>query len=128
MGKDFLSDLNEAQQEAVVEFEGALEEVDPTYEETARTLGARPMMVFKKVMFPSIKFSILAGAIMAFTRSLGETGATLAVVKDANTVPVYIVGLVKSGSYYPAALACIALIAISFMTMMIMRYITRRAE
>lgn len=107
---------------------GALEELDPTYEETARTLGARPYFVFKKVMFPSIKFSILAGAIMAFTRSLGETGATLAVVKEANTVPVYIVGLVKAGNYYPAALACIALIAISFMTMMIMRYITRRAE
>ncbi len=107
---------------------GALEELDPTYEETARTLGAKPMFVFKKIMYPSIKFSILAGAIMAFTRSLGETGATLAVVKDANTVPVYIVGLVKVGSYYPAALACIVLIAITFITMMVMRYITRKAE
>jgi thiamine transport system permease protein len=107
---------------------GALEEMDPTYEETARTLGARPLFVFKKVMYPSLKFSILAGAIMAFTRSLGETGATLAVVRNANTVPVYIVGLVRSGEYYPAALACIALIAISFLTMMLMRYITRRAQ
>jgi thiamine transport system permease protein len=107
---------------------GSLEELDPTYEETARTLGARPMFVFKKVMFPSIKFSILAGAIMAFTRSLGETGATLAVVQNANTVPVYIVNLIKSQSYYPAALACIVLIAISFITMMLMRYMTRRAK
>ncbi len=107
---------------------GALEELDPTYEETARTLGARPMFVFKKVMFPSIKFSILAGAIMAFTRSLGETGATLAVVQNANTVPVYIVGLVKDQSYYPAAIACMVLIAISFITMMSMRYITNKAK
>jgi len=107
---------------------GALEELDPTYEETARTLGARPMFVFKKIMFPSIKFSILAGAIMAFTRSLGETGATLSVVKNANTVPVYIVNLVTSGDYYPAALACVVLIVISFITMMSMKYITRRAE
>jgi thiamine transport system permease protein len=107
---------------------GSLEELDPTYEETARTLGAKPMFVFKKVMYPSIKFSILAGAIMAFTRSLGETGATLAVVKNANTVPVYIVNLVKLGNYYPAALACIVLIAITFITMMVMRYITRKAE
>ncbi|MDO9538306.1 MAG: ABC transporter permease subunit [Thermoplasmata archaeon] len=107
---------------------GALEELDPTYEETARTLGARPMFVFKKVMYPSIKFSILAGAIMAFTRSLGETGATLSVVQNANTVPVYIVGLVKSASYYPAALACVVLIVITFITMMIMRYITKKAE
>jgi thiamine transport system permease protein len=107
---------------------GSLEELDPTYEETARTLGARPMFVFRKVMFPSIKFSILAGAIMAFTRSLGETGATLAVVSEANTVPVYIVRLVGEGSYYPAALACMVLIAISFITMTLMRFITRRAE
>jgi thiamine transport system permease protein len=107
---------------------GSLEELDPTYEETARTLGAKPMFVFKKIMYPSIKFSILAGAIMAFTRSLGETGATLAVVKDANTVPVYIVKLVQNLEYYPAALACIVLIAITFITMMIMRYITKKAE
>ncbi len=107
---------------------GSLEELDPTYEETARTLGAKPMFVFKKVMYPSIKFSILAGAIMAFTRSLGETGATLAVVKNANTVPVYIVDLVKAGTYYPAALACIMLIIITFIAMMAMRYITRKAE
>jgi len=107
---------------------GSLEELDPTYEETARTLGAKPMFVFKKVMYPSIKFSILAGAIMAFTRSLGETGATLAVVMNANTVPVYIVDLVKTGTYYPAALACIMLIIITFIAMMAMRYITRNAE
>ncbi|MFO7619090.1 MAG: ABC transporter permease subunit [Thermoplasmata archaeon] len=107
---------------------GSLEELGPTYEETARTLGAKPMFVFKKVMYPSIKFSILAGAIMAFTRSLGETGATLAVVNDANTVPVYIVKLVQNLDYYPAALACIVLIAITFITMMIMRFITRKAE
>ncbi|MDD4307892.1 MAG: ABC transporter permease subunit [Thermoplasmata archaeon] len=105
---------------------GALEELDPTYEETARTLGAKPMFVFRKVMYPSIKFSILAGAIMAFTRSLGETGATLSVVKSANTVPVYIVDLVKDGSYYPAALACLVLIIITFITMMIMGYIAKK--
>ncbi len=76
----------------------------------------------------SDNMSILAGAIMAFTRSLGETGATLAVVDNANTIPVYIVGLVKSGSYYPAALACLVLIVVSFVTMMIMRYITKKAK
>ena len=105
---------------------GALEELDPTYEETARTLGAKPMFVFRKVMYPSIKFSILAGAIMAFTRSLGETGATLSVVKNANTVPVYIVNLVKLESYYPAALACLVLIIITFITMLFMGYLAKK--
>ena len=72
--------------------------------------------------------TLLAGAIMAFTRSLGETGASLAVVKNANTVPVYIVNLVRTGSYYSAALASIVLIIISFIAMIAMRHITRRAE
>ncbi|MEW5936735.1 MAG: ABC transporter permease subunit [Candidatus Thermoplasmatota archaeon] len=105
---------------------GALEELDPAYEETARTLGAKPLFVFKKVIFPSIKFSILAGAIMAFTRSLGETGATLAVAKGANTAPVLIVDMVRAGDHYSAAVACIILIAIAFVTMLAMRIVTRR--
>jgi thiamine transport system permease protein len=107
---------------------GAMEELDPSLEETARTLGARPIQVFRRVTFPIIKASILAGAIMAFTRSIGETGATLAVSPDAITAPVFIVGLVQNEIYYQAALATIILIVISFTAMMIMRIVTRRAK
>ena len=103
---------------------GAVEEIDVSYEETARTLGARPLQAFRKVLYPLIKSSILAGSIMAFTRSLGETGATLAVVSNAKTVPVYIVNLVKEGSFYQAAMACIVLIMISYLAMLLLRYAT----
>lgn len=108
---------------------GAVEEIDVSYEETARTLGAKPFQAFRRVLYPLIKSSILAGSIMAFTRSLGETGATLAVVSDAKTVPVYIVNLVNEGSYYQAAMACIILIFVSYLAMLLLRYITgkRRA-
>jgi thiamine transport system permease protein len=108
---------------------GAVEEIDVSYEETARTLGAKPFQAFRRVLYPLIKSSILAGSIMAFTRSLGETGATLAVVSDAKTVPVYIVNLVSEGSYYQAAMACIILIFVSYLAMLLLRYITgkRRA-
>ncbi len=107
---------------------GAVEEVDSAFEETARTLGARPIQTFRRVLFPMIKTAVLAGSIMAFTRSLGETGATIAVNPNANTVPIYIVNLIKAGSdhYYEAALACVALIIISYMAMLAIRYITRR--
>lgn len=103
---------------------GAVEEVDPTYEETARTLGAKPVQAFRRVLYPIIKGSILAGAIMAFTRSLGETGATQAVVAHASTAPVYIVDLIRSGGYYTAGLACIVLIIVSYVAMLTLRYIT----
>lgn len=103
---------------------GAVEEVDPTYEETARTLGARPVQSFRRVLYPMIKSSILAGAIMAFTRSLGETGATQAVVANAVTAPVYIVELIKSDAFYTAGLACIVLIIVSYVAMLALRYVT----
>lgn len=105
---------------------GALEGLDPTYEETARTLGAKPLQVFKRVMFPMVKASVLAGAIMTFTRSLGETGATLAVSPKAITAPVYIVELIRSGSFYQAGLASIILIIVSFLIVLVMRRMTTR--
>jgi len=105
---------------------GAVEEIDPSYEETARTLGAKPMQAFRRVLYPMIKSSILAGAIMAFTRSLGETGATLAVVSNANTAPVYIVNLISDKQFYMAGLACIVLIIVSYVFMLLLRFITKR--
>jgi len=104
---------------------GAVEGIDPAYEETARTLGAKPLQSFRRVLLPMIKGPILAGAIMAFTRSLGETGATLAVVANANTAPVFIVNLVNDQSYYLAAMACIILIIISYVFMLLLRRFTR---
>lgn len=114
---------------------GAVEEVDPAMEETAQTLGAKPLQAFTKILFPIIKPSVIAGAILAFTRSLGETGATVAISGAVNTVPVYIVNLVKSGqkladpSYYAQAAMCsIVLIAICFVLMFAVRIIMHRGE
>ncbi len=107
---------------------GAVEEIDPSLEETARTLGAKPIQSFRRVLYPVIKSSILAGAIMAFTRSLGETGATLAIQSNASTAPVYIVNLVKSASFYQAGLACIILIFVSYLAMLALRYFTRKRK
>ncbi|MFH0815588.1 MAG: ABC transporter permease subunit [Methanobacteriota archaeon] len=105
---------------------GAIEGVDPALEETARTLGEKPFGVYKRILYPLTKASILAGAIMAFTRSLGETGATQAVVSSAQTAPVYIVKLVKADNLYAAALACIVLIGVSFVAIISMRFITKK--
>jgi len=106
---------------------GAVEEIDPAFEETARTLGAKPVQAFRRVLYPMIKSSILAGSIMAFTRSLGETGATLAVA-NVNTAPVYIVNLINKPpfDYYTAAVACIVLIFVSYIFMLALRFVTRK--
>jgi len=111
---------------------GAVEEVDPSYEEVAMTLGAKPFQAFSKVLMPIVKSSIIAGAILAFTRSLGETGATQAIGNaigtQVNTVPIYITNLIKAHNYPEAALCSIILILICFVLIFMVRVILSRGE
>jgi len=57
----------------------AFEGVDPSLENAARTLGASEAGVFLRVSLPLAWRGILAGAMMAFARAMGEFGATLMV-------------------------------------------------
>ena len=57
----------------------AFEGVDPNLENAARTLGASEAGVFLRVSLPLAWRGILAGAMMAFARAMGEFGATLMV-------------------------------------------------
>jgi thiamine transport system permease protein len=100
-----------------------VEGLDLPMEEAARTLGAPPLTVFRTVILPFMKQSILAAAIMAFTRSLGETGATIVVMGLTRTVPVLIVQWVDSLALPAAAFACVVLIAISLTLLLILRYV-----
>lgn len=107
---------------------GAIEEVDPSYEEIARTLGAKPFQAFRKVLLPMVKSSLLAGAVLAFTRSLGETGATQAISNTVNTVPIYIVNFINGDipNYFAAAVSSVMLIAICFVFMFGLRIVIDR--
>jgi molybdate transport system permease protein len=57
----------------------AFEEVDPRLVGIARTLGCRPLAAFVRVTLPLAWRGILAGAVLAFARALGEFGATVMV-------------------------------------------------
>jgi molybdate transport system permease protein len=46
-------------------------------EETAAMLGANRLRVLFTITFPLISRSIIAGALLAFARALGEFGATV---------------------------------------------------
>ena len=73
---------------------GAFEQVDPTFLQASRTLGASEWRVFFKVLLPLSKPGVLAGVIFAFLRSLGEFGATLMVAGNipgkTTTIPLAI--------------------------------------
>jgi molybdate transport system permease protein len=61
----------------VLTVEGALKSLDTRYEDAARTLGAGRWAVFTRVTLPMIRPSVVAGAVLAWARALGEFGATI---------------------------------------------------
>ncbi|MGQ9781453.1 MAG: ABC transporter permease [Nitrososphaeria archaeon] len=99
----------------------AMNALDQSFEEAAKTLGSTPFSTFFNVVYPQIKSSIFAGAIFAFTRSLDETGATLAVAPEAITAPVIIVDFVKKGMIADAGVASLVLILFSYAILLVVK-------
>ncbi len=105
-----------------------VQKINPGYEEAARTLGAPSFTVFRTCTWPLLKRGVLAGSIITFTRSLGETGATLVVMGLARTVPVLIVDWVEAQSLAAAAFASVIIILFAFMLIFVLRKITLTEE
>jgi molybdate transport system permease protein len=60
----------------------AFEEIDPRLVGIARTLGCTPARAFLRVTLPLAWRGILAGTLLAFSRALGEFGATIMLAGD----------------------------------------------
>ena len=60
----------------------AFEAVNPKLEQAAGTLGASPAWVFLTVTLPLILPGIIAGAVLAFAKAMGEFGATITFVAN----------------------------------------------
>jgi molybdate transport system permease protein len=60
------------------------EQVDRRYERIAATLGANPIRVFLTISLPLARRGVMAGAVLGFSRALGEFGATVMI---AGTLP-----------------------------------------
>ena len=79
----------------------AMDEVNSQLEGVARTLGAGPLKVFFTVTLPLSYRGIIGGAILAFSRSLGEFGATMMVAGNipgkTQTLPLAIFNYVQTG-------------------------------
>ncbi len=61
----------------VIAVEGALRASDRRIEVAAATLGATRLTVMRRITLPLVAPGIASGALLCFTRSLGEFGATI---------------------------------------------------
>jgi ABC-type spermidine/putrescine transport system permease subunit II len=109
----------------------AIESIPEEMEETARTLGSRPLHVFRKIIVPLTKYSFLSGAILVFTRSVDETGAATAVSQTLKTAPVLLVTWVKHQipvTDSEIALGIAFLVLTSFASLLLLRLIVYRGK
>jgi molybdate transport system permease protein len=60
----------------------SIEAVDRRIEAAAGTLGANPLWVFATITLPLILPGLIAGAILAFAKAMGEFGATITFVSN----------------------------------------------
>lgn len=111
----------------------SLQLIDSRLESAARTLGASPWKVFRTITLPLALPGILVGAILSFSRSLGEFGATITFVGniegETRTLPLAIYTYVhQPGGEEPAMRLIWISIVLSLLALLAGNLITRRVQ
>jgi len=92
-------------------------ELDREMEEAAESLGARPLAVFRRIVFPNLLPAILSGVALAFARAIGEFGSLVLISGNlpykTEVSSVYIFGRIQSQDPGAAAAMSVVLLLIS---------------
>jgi molybdate transport system permease protein len=93
----------------------SVEAVDRGLEEAARTLGLGPWAAFFRVTLPLARPGIVAGALLAFARAIGEFGATVMVAPNVAGTRTLALEIFRQASVPggEAAVARLALISVA---------------
>jgi len=108
----------------VLTVESALHSTDRTVEDAARTLGASPWTVIRRVTLPAVRPAILSGLVLTWARALGEFGATVTFAGNfpgtTRTLPVATY-LALESDVDQALLMSVLLMIVSFVVLVSMR-------
>jgi len=108
----------------VLTVEAAFRQQDLRYEEAARTLGGSQWYVFWRVTLPAIRPGLVAGAVLAWARALGEFGATITFAGNfpgrTQTMPLAIY-LANESNPDEAVMLSIVLVVVSFAVLVALR-------
>ncbi len=107
--------------------------VDGRLEEAAQTLGYHPMRVFFKITLPLAWPGILGGILLAFSRSLGEFGATITfagnIEGSTQTLPLAIYSSLQVPGEEPAAMRLvICSLILCFASLLVSEWLMRRSK
>ena len=105
--------------------------IDRDVEEAAMVDGAGRARIFSKITIPLAFPSLVAGAVTAWARALGEFGGTIIFAGSfpgvTQTMPLAIYGALESDFDAAVALSVLVL-GFSFVVILVARFFTRRIE
>lgn len=103
-----------------------LQDLDQQYEEAAATLGANPLQIFAKIIFPAIFPAILTGFALAFARALGEYGSVVFISGNmpmkTEIVPLLIITKLEQFNYAGAAAIAVVMLVFSFVLLFFINF------
>ncbi|MEV6771611.1 sulfate ABC transporter permease subunit CysT [Nocardia sp. NPDC051030] len=107
-------------------------EVDREVEQAAASLGADNLTTFRRIVLPTLAPSIIGGGGLAFARALGEYGSVVLIggniPKQTQMASQYIQQQIEVDRPVNAAAVSVALLVISFVTLLALRVFAQRAQ
>lgn len=110
----------------------AFADVNPRMEFVAKTLGAMPFDVFRTIIVPQCRNSIISTFVLTWARGMGEFGATLMLVgvtrMKTETLPGSIYLSISAGNNDIAMATAMIMLLLSAATLVISNVLNRPAE
>jgi len=107
-------------------------EADREVEEAAASLGAGNLTIFRRVLLPTLLPAILSGGGLAFARAIGEYGSVVLIggniPRKTQVASQYIQQQIEIDQPVNAAAVSVALLAISFATLLVLRILAGRSQ
>lgn len=100
-------------------------ELDREVEEAAASLGANNRTTFRRIVLPTLAPAIISGTGLAFARAVGEYGSVVLIggniPRETQVVSQYIQQQIEIDRPANAAAVSVALLAVSFLTLFVLR-------
>jgi sulfate/thiosulfate transport system permease protein len=103
--------------------------LDREAEEAAASLGASPFTIFRRVVLPSLRGAITAGAGLGFARALGEFGSVVLISGNlpfkTEVASVFVFGQLENDNVRGAAAVSVVLLLMSFVLLLALSAVAR---
>lgn len=107
-------------------------EADREVEEAAASLGATGWTTFRRIVLPTLLPAVIGGTGLAFARAIGEYGSVVLIggniPRETQVASQYIQQQVEIDRPEAAAAVSVALLAIAFLTLLVLRVLSGRAQ